>query len=337
MQLDSSGLIGTYDFVYVPLDVQNQANAGCAFVNFIDSCFVVLFCWIYQECQLQGSISMAEVQGVEANYIHWSQDEASAGNMPTMMTNAMPSQWAVNAANTMLSPQVKGQFRKTKMCAFNRKNRCELGASCPFAHTLEELQPMPDLAKTKLCYNFFRRRCSDSKCKFAHGSAELRSVWMPYSPGVWLPPMEEAELEWDPLQEAMPMPPFQSPEDAETQMALLGDAQLIMQEAASSESSIGTEQLRAGTGTSCGTARASARELFEALPSPACPRGGRDRADSLQSSVGSVALRVRGTFMEAMKAPEESDDLGLGPTLRTSWSESNLAALREAMEEASDL
>ena len=32
------------------------------------------------------------------------------------------------------------------------------GADCPFAHSEEELLPMPDLAKTKMCYNYFRRR-----------------------------------------------------------------------------------------------------------------------------------------------------------------------------------
>jgi len=51
-----------------------------------------------------------------------------------------------------------------------------LASSCPFAHTKEELQPAPDLAKTRLCFNFFRRRCNDSRCKYAHGYQELRAT-----------------------------------------------------------------------------------------------------------------------------------------------------------------
>eukprot|EP00411_Alexandrium_monilatum_P077695 CAMPEP_0175623526 /NCGR_PEP_ID=MMETSP0096-20121207/69476_1 /TAXON_ID=311494 /ORGANISM="Alexandrium monilatum, Strain CCMP3105" /LENGTH=302 /DNA_ID=CAMNT_0016928789 /DNA_START=50 /DNA_END=954 /DNA_ORIENTATION=+ len=70
----------------------------------------------------------------------------------------------------------KKQFHKTKLCVFHKKNKCALGSSCPFAHTREELQPAPDLAKTKLCYNFFRRRCNDRHCKFAHGYQELRAT-----------------------------------------------------------------------------------------------------------------------------------------------------------------
>ena len=40
---------------------------------------------------------------------------------------AMPSQWAVNAVNAMLSPQLKQQFRKTKLCVNYQKNRCDVG------------------------------------------------------------------------------------------------------------------------------------------------------------------------------------------------------------------
>ncbi|CAE8590048.1 unnamed protein product, partial [Polarella glacialis] len=196
-QLDSWGLNGSYDFFHLLVDEQDKC-AGFAFINFVDPSFVLLFCWIYQECQFQGSVTPFEVQGREQNRLYWTQSTPGGGNEPTVLPNAMPSQWAVNAVNMMLAPQFKDQFRKTKLCVFNKKNRCELGPACPFAHSKEEMQPIPDLAKTKLCYNFFRRRCNDSRCKFAHGSAELRSVWVPYSPGIWL--MDDM-MEMDCLQE----------------------------------------------------------------------------------------------------------------------------------------
>mmetsp|Transcript_59508 Transcript_59508/g.129152 ORF Transcript_59508/g.129152 Transcript_59508/m.129152 type:complete len:403 (+) Transcript_59508:97-1305(+) len=79
-------------------------------------------------------------------------------------------------AMTKFSPQVRSQFRKTKLCSFFKKNRCVLDRDCPFAHTSEELKLAPDLTKTKLCYNYFRQRCFDPKCNYAHGYGELRST-----------------------------------------------------------------------------------------------------------------------------------------------------------------
>jgi len=73
-----------------------------------------------------------------------------------------------------MSPEYSMKFRKTRLCRFYPK--CSKGKSCPFAHSKDELQAVPDLAKTKLCYNYFRRKCNDSNCKFAHGYQELRAT-----------------------------------------------------------------------------------------------------------------------------------------------------------------
>lgn len=81
---------------------------------------------------------------------------------------------AARRLNPNGSAQIRAQFRKTKMCTFNMKNRCVLGASCSFAHSEQELQSPPNLAKTKLCHSFILGRCNDRKCRFAHGQAELR-------------------------------------------------------------------------------------------------------------------------------------------------------------------
>ncbi|CAE7493786.1 unnamed protein product [Symbiodinium natans] len=187
-QLDAWGLAGTYDFLHVV----NGGDTCTAIINFIDPVFVMLFCCICQEYNVQGNITMADVQGLEALTKHWSRlDVQSDATQPVILPDARPKDWAVNAVNHMLSPQpFKHQFRKTKMCAYIKKKTCELGPGCPFAHSKAELQPMPDLVKTKLCHKYFQRRCTDIHCKFAHGSAELRSVWthMPY--GTW--PLEEA-------------------------------------------------------------------------------------------------------------------------------------------------
>lgn len=304
-QLDSWGLSGTYDYFHMPSDEQSQMNAGYALINFVDPAFVLLFYFIYQECQFLGTVAPAEVQGCEANRVHWAQYRASAGpedsiSEPIVIANPTPSQWSVNTVNTMLSPQFRDQcgtqFRKTKLCVFHKKNRCELGVGCPFAHSAEELQPAPDLAKTKLCYNFFRGRCNDARCKFAHGSQELRSVvWVPYSPGVWF-----------------------FGEDGTCYPAL--DESLAADGNLGGFSSV-DDVLDAVRGAAEDQAHYSA-----ALRRP-------DKAVADTATGDSVALRVRGTFMEAMRLPDEDDRVLHELSQKRSWSEGDLQAFRDAMEE----
>lgn len=70
-------------------------------------------------------------------------------------------------------PGLRKQLRKTKYCVFHLQGVCHFGDSCAFAHTLEELQGVPDLKKTKLC-RF--KVCKDGNCPFAHSEKELRST-----------------------------------------------------------------------------------------------------------------------------------------------------------------
>lgn len=353
-QLDQWGLGGCFDFFHLPLDLETGQSNGFAFINFIDPVFVMLYCWIYQECQLQGQVTMAELQGYEANMFHWCKEASAADSaQPTLLPNAMPTQWAVNAVNAMLSPQFKGQFRKTKMCNFNKKNRCELGPSCPFAHSKEELQPVPDLVKTKLCYMYFRRRCNDSSCKFAHGSAELRSVWMPmqsaavpYSPAMWLPAVGQV-AEWNPIGEGMLQ--WRDSEDLQGffhsgDVAMMSDLPFMMQVSNSSEHSGGQADCNQAVRRRGESNQSSdvSRALFEVLPMNGDRGLYEDRDDQLMKAAansslppGRVALRVRGTFMEAMEVDDEEEEApSCGAPLKRCWSESNLAALREAMEQA---
>ena len=53
------------------------------------------------------------------------------------------------------------------------------GADCPFAHSKEELQPMPDLMKTKMCYNYFRR------CEATGGKSSLEVIYIYISPYIY--------------------------------------------------------------------------------------------------------------------------------------------------------
>jgi len=70
----------------------------------------------------------------------------------------------------------QNQFRKTVICRFFLSNACKKGAKCTFAHSVEELQEVPDLRKTALCKLWKRGLCSLSgdRCHFAHSKRELR-------------------------------------------------------------------------------------------------------------------------------------------------------------------
>eukprot|EP00418_Pyrodinium_bahamense_P078526 CAMPEP_0179066692 /NCGR_PEP_ID=MMETSP0796-20121207/29105_1 /TAXON_ID=73915 /ORGANISM="Pyrodinium bahamense, Strain pbaha01" /LENGTH=88 /DNA_ID=CAMNT_0020763699 /DNA_START=69 /DNA_END=332 /DNA_ORIENTATION=+ len=67
--------------------------------------------------------------------------------------------------------------RKTKLCKFHLKGRCNKGETCNFAHSEEEMKPLPDFYRTRLCPTLINTGvCSDLKaCPFAHSRKELRS------------------------------------------------------------------------------------------------------------------------------------------------------------------
>lgn len=71
-----------------------------------------------------------------------------------------------------------GQFRKTKLCRFHETGRCRYADKCPFAHSPEELEELPDLRKTSICKNWQQGCCTYSadRCMFAHGKEELRKT-----------------------------------------------------------------------------------------------------------------------------------------------------------------
>lgn len=68
------------------------------------------------------------------------------------------------------------QLRKTKICVYHLKGACQYGANCAFAHSCTELQSTPDLRKTRLCQAYEQGACSNPDCSFAHGEEELRST-----------------------------------------------------------------------------------------------------------------------------------------------------------------
>eukprot|EP01066_Platyproteum_vivax_P001632 Platyproteum_vivax@DN1207_c0_g1_i2.p1 len=67
-------------------------------------------------------------------------------------------------------------FYKTKLCPAFQKGCCFNGDGCQYAHSLDELRPMPDLSKTRLCESLLKGTMCEAGpgCPFAHSLEERR-------------------------------------------------------------------------------------------------------------------------------------------------------------------
>eukprot|EP00930_Biecheleria_cincta_P097894 TRINITY_DN8957_c0_g1_i1.p1 TRINITY_DN8957_c0_g1~~TRINITY_DN8957_c0_g1_i1.p1 ORF type:complete len:181 (+),score=31.00 TRINITY_DN8957_c0_g1_i1:96-638(+) len=74
--------------------------------------------------------------------------------------------------------RAKPQYKGTKLCKFFLADACTRGQSCNFAHSEEDLKPLPDYSKTRLCKAFWRNDfCkAGAECLFAHGKEEMQKA-----------------------------------------------------------------------------------------------------------------------------------------------------------------
>lgn len=73
--------------------------------------------------------------------------------------------------------QTREMCYKTKPCKFHEIGQCNRGQACAFAHSIYEVQPLPDLHKTELCISFklYGSCRKGNACHYAHGGNELRT------------------------------------------------------------------------------------------------------------------------------------------------------------------
>mmetsp|Transcript_39654 Transcript_39654/g.84586 ORF Transcript_39654/g.84586 Transcript_39654/m.84586 type:complete len:573 (-) Transcript_39654:280-1998(-) len=68
-------------------------------------------------------------------------------------------------------------FHKTAMCKFHLRQSCSKGPDCNFAHSQEELQPLPNLRCTRICPSLIKSgRCDEVGCRFAHRKEDIRQA-----------------------------------------------------------------------------------------------------------------------------------------------------------------
>eukprot|EP00928_Gymnodinium_smaydae_P064126 TRINITY_DN47540_c0_g1_i1.p1 TRINITY_DN47540_c0_g1~~TRINITY_DN47540_c0_g1_i1.p1 ORF type:complete len:215 (+),score=23.96 TRINITY_DN47540_c0_g1_i1:81-647(+) len=69
----------------------------------------------------------------------------------------------------------RARFQKTKVCKFWLEGRCLRGNQCVFAHGHVDVQPAPDLTKTRMC-KYLGVCKKGASCGYAHLPKELRGV-----------------------------------------------------------------------------------------------------------------------------------------------------------------
>jgi len=100
-EICSGSAVGTFDFLYLPVDPNTNANKGYAFINFLEPSFAWHFKCIYEGKQMGRfnsskfvSVSPAALQGLEANYAHYSTSRCSRGDpaaRPLFLREPAPS------------------------------------------------------------------------------------------------------------------------------------------------------------------------------------------------------------------------------------------------------
>mmetsp|Transcript_95297 Transcript_95297/g.246282 ORF Transcript_95297/g.246282 Transcript_95297/m.246282 type:complete len:225 (-) Transcript_95297:328-1002(-) len=86
-ELNQSGFLGTFDFMYLPIDPDTNANRGYSFINFTDPSFAWMLKMTYEGRKMNSfnsdkvvSVAPAALQGFEANYAHYSTSRVNRGD-----------------------------------------------------------------------------------------------------------------------------------------------------------------------------------------------------------------------------------------------------------------
>jgi len=152
--LSETVFAGTYDYVcFMPNGVGGQPSA---LVNFIDPIFLKL-CLVSFRYSGQGVAELFFVQGqaeISAYLSTLPQGDESASIVTSVIPQPNPCKRAISACMALMEPSVvtSSEFQgsvqhkcyKTRLCRFfANMGHCSHGASCAFAHSEEELRPVP--------------------------------------------------------------------------------------------------------------------------------------------------------------------------------------------------
>lgn len=106
---------------------------------------------------------------------------AMAGTSPASSSSTPKAAGIGSLRDVRRQECYSNQFYKTKLCTYWQRRKCMRGASCRFAHGVEELNRPPDLNRTALCRRKLKSgACDDPNCQYAHDASSLRATDMFY-------------------------------------------------------------------------------------------------------------------------------------------------------------
>lgn len=124
------------------------------------------------------SFSRQSTEALEGGWSRQATDSWETTGLNRQVGQLLEDARATGTDSSPRSPnraRMRNKFYKIKMCHFVATGTCKKPNSCSFAHSPEELLPMPDLRNTKTCPNILiDGRCEDKECRFAHAKDELR-------------------------------------------------------------------------------------------------------------------------------------------------------------------
>merc|ERR1719191_27646 len=87
-ELHANGFDNTFDFLYLPIDTDTNANKGYAFINFSEPGFARMFKQAFEGRRMQMfnsdkvvSVSAATLQGFDSNYAHYVNARCNRGDV----------------------------------------------------------------------------------------------------------------------------------------------------------------------------------------------------------------------------------------------------------------
>lgn len=119
--LQNSGFGNSYDFLYLPIDTDTNANRGYAFINFVNPAIAKKFKHHYEDSQIGEKkssksgkylkLSPATLQGFAANYAHYSNSRVQRGPPETRpIFFRSPDEQDADQANS----GIKGKSRRNR-------------------------------------------------------------------------------------------------------------------------------------------------------------------------------------------------------------------------------
>lgn len=128
-EVNQAGFLGTFDFMYLPIDPETSANRGYAFLNFTEPNYAWMFNMHFSGRKMNRfnsskvvSVNPATLQGFEANYTHYSTARVNRGDpaaRPLFLRE--PTQQALKGVR---GDQAKGKkVEKTKDKGAGRGNK----------------------------------------------------------------------------------------------------------------------------------------------------------------------------------------------------------------------